>query len=189
MNSKKWADIKDFEGYYIASDDGDIMGLDRIVKHGSGCDMFRKGKLMAKSLDGMGYHVVTLSKEGKCHTPKVHRLIASAFIRNIDNKPEVNHKNGIKTDNMVSNLEWATPSENVIHAHKTGLVNIKIGINHSLYGKRSEEVKKTRIILNIETGIYYYGLNAAALHNNVPRAHLSDKLNGIRKNNTSLIYA
>lgn len=64
-----------------------------------------------------GYWRVELSGR-KC---LLHRLLAQAFIPNPDNKPQVNHKNGVKTDNRLENLEWATQSENQIHAYRTGL--------------------------------------------------------------------
>ena len=62
-----------------------------------------------------------LQLQGKPKMPKVHRLVAKAFIPNPDNKPQVNHINGIKWDSVVSNLEWATNGENSQHAYATGL--------------------------------------------------------------------
>ncbi|WP_410891373.1 HNH endonuclease [Neobacillus sp. 204] len=64
---------------------------------------------------------VCLSKNGKIKMMRVHRLVASTFIPNPENKPEVNHKNGVKSDNEVSNLEWNTRIENVRHSYETGL--------------------------------------------------------------------
>ena len=68
-----------------------------------------------------GYYYVNLYKNGTPRHYYVHRLIAEAFIPNPNNKPEINHKNGVKTDNRIANLEYCTAKENVIHAYKTKL--------------------------------------------------------------------
>lgn len=73
------------------------------------------------SLAKTGYFSAALRRNGACHYFLVHRLVAEAFISNPGDKPTVNHKNGIKTDNRVENLEWATVQENNIHAIRTGL--------------------------------------------------------------------
>lgn len=83
-----------------------------------------KCKALKTRLDKDGYVVVTIYLDGKRYDKKVHRLVAEAFIPNPKNKPEVNHKNGIKTKNHKSNLEWVTGSENLYHAWDTGLTKL-----------------------------------------------------------------
>lgn len=68
-----------------------------------------------------GYYTVALRNEFEIKTVSVHRIVAMAYIPNPDGKPQVNHKNGDKSDNNVDNLEWMTSKENVQHAHDTGL--------------------------------------------------------------------
>lgn len=73
----------------------------------------------------------------------VHRLIAECFIPNPLNLPQLNHKNGIKTDNRAENLEWVTRKENIKHAYKTGLINNK-GEKHTVAKLTDEEVYKIK---------------------------------------------
>lgn len=70
-----------------------------------------------------------------------HRLVAQAFLPNPENKPEVNHKNGIKSDNRVNNLEWSTPVENMQHAISTGLKTFKSGYDHHRTALTEEQVQ------------------------------------------------
>ena len=83
-----------------------------------------KGRWLKQSKMAHGYLYVCLFKEGKRKNVYVHRLVAEAFLPRIEGKDQVNHKDGIKTNNEMSNLEWVNPSENRLHAFKTGLQKV-----------------------------------------------------------------
>src|ERR1035437_2005199 len=101
-----WKDIVNYEGSYQVSNLGKIRGLKRVII----CKNHRTKSIperpITQWLDHKGYYCVDLSKQNKRVHHRIHRLIAQEFIPNPLNKPEVNHKNGIKLDNSIENLEW-----------------------------------------------------------------------------------
>ena len=96
-----------------------------------------RNKYMKLKEDVYGYVRVSLSNQNNKSKFNVHRLVAEAFIPNVHTKKEVNHKNGIKTDNRVENLEWVTSSENTKHS-------FNIGLNISNKGEKNGMSKLTK---------------------------------------------
>jgi len=130
-----WEPIKGYEGIYELNRLGQIKRLPCSVKRGANGNLPIKERLLSGSIQKHGYFTVILSRDGKKDKRYLHRLIAEHFIQNGENKPTVNHINGIKTDNRIENLEWATYQENNVHAFDTGL-NSTIGAR--LAGKKGE---------------------------------------------------
>jgi hypothetical protein len=116
-----WIPIVGYEGLYEVSNLGNTRSLDRILSHPSKGRITKRGGIKKQTPTKRGYKSVTLSKLGKSKTLLVHRLVAIAFIPNTNKKPCINHKDGVKTNNNVENLEWVTHSENIKHSWDIGI--------------------------------------------------------------------
>lgn len=116
MTIEIWKPIDGYDGYYFVSNMGRVMSSYRISGNGNIINEAIKKQRTCK-----GYSVVSIKYNNVKKALKVHRLVAITFLDNPQKKPEVNHKNGVKSDNRVENLEWVSSSENSIHAFATGL--------------------------------------------------------------------
>jgi hypothetical protein len=170
MEEEIWRDIKSYEGIYLVSNLGRIKSISRKIWNGKGY-FISKEKILNGTITDKGYISVELC--GKHNM--AHRLVASAFIENIYNKPQVNHIDGNKKNNNIMNLEWCTNSENQIHAYKNGLNT------HSL-----ESGRKKRMVakLDLATGEVlekFNSISEARKSINVKRDNISSVCKGFRK--------
>lgn len=113
-----WKAIKGYEGRYEVSNLGRVRSFDKVLYLKNSSFMHKGRIIKLRPGKTSPYLLASLSSNGVRKVKLVHRLVAEAFIDNSELKPEVNHKNGVKTDNRASNLEWVTSSENKQHALK-----------------------------------------------------------------------
>lgn len=176
-------DIKGFEGAYQISNFGNVKSLAKSWLNGTRS----KGETLLKQQSHLGYLNVILCIDGVKTRHLIHRLVAKEFIDNSENKPQVNHINGIKTDNRVENLEWATSRENINHSWKNGLSRMteKMRLSASKVGKKYN----TKVIIDLNTGVFYDSVRELSDLLGVNYSTLRSQLNGNNPNKTSFIYA
>lgn len=148
-----WKEVKGFEGFYEVSNIGNVRSVVRCVNHYLGGKSLKKSVLLKKTINNRGYYSVILKKNSFSKCSMCHKLVLESFSTNDFNKPIVNHKNGIKTDNRLENLEWCTYSENTKHAFDNGMI----------YNKTKEERYNSKLTEDIVKEIRDNKLN----HKNV----------------------
>lgn len=140
--------IVGFEGLYQVSENGFVVSMKRQRALRGGKTAKVAERVLKTGNSKGGYKTVTLSKDGKTTTLKLHRLVAEYFIPNPENKKTVNHKDGDKSNNAKSNLEWSTQSENHTHAYQTGLRVSTKGENHGRSKLTKDDVFEIRRLLS-----------------------------------------
>lgn len=122
-----WKKISKFNNQYEISNKGRIRSTYKVLFRSNGRKHTRRSKVLKPDIKHSGYAIGAVCVDKKMISYKVHRLVAELFIPNPKNKETVNHKNGIKHDNRVENLEWATRKEQSVHARDNGLTTILRG--------------------------------------------------------------
>lgn len=156
MSQKEmWKDIKGYEELYEINVNGEVRRKDRICENGKTI----KRHIIKPCLNSSGYKMVRLSKEGKVKHKFVHRLLLEMFAENINNYPCINHKDGNKLNNNLSNLEYCTYSYNNKEAYKLGL--------KKPYRKKVNQYTKDNIFLKT-----YNSILEASKITNIDRANI-----------------
>lgn len=166
-----WKDIAGYENKYQVSNHGRV----RSINYNNTGQM----KILKPYPSHGGYLVVTLCKEGKRTKKRLHRLVAEAFLENPDNKPEVNHIDGDKTNNYASNLEYMTCKENIRHAWDNGLCEEVRELSRQSIIIAQESRKKS--VRCITTNTIYDSVVNAARQTGATRQNIDKCCKGERK--------
>lgn len=159
---EEWRDLPDYEGIYNVSDLGRVKSLKRFVKMPRGKYRCIEDKILKPVIDKLGYSVVRINKFGTSKTVKVHQLVAISFLKHIPNGKNdfvVDHKNNIKSDNMVFNLQIITHRENA-SKDKKGFTSKYVGV---FWGTR-EKKWQSKIYIDGKSKFLGYFFNEIDAH-------------------------
>lgn len=176
MENEIWVPIRGYEDIYMLSNLGRVKSISRyFMRHGY--KVYLKETIL-KTYSNRGYPSVKLCKNAVTKQAAIHRILAIHFLPNPENKPDINHINGIKGDFRLENLEWCTHKENINHALRTKLI----------VRKSSQYDCIRREIIDISTGELFPTLDDAVAKTKIKRSTLRCYLTGHRTNKTSLRY-
>lgn len=156
MCTEIFVPIHGYEGLYEISNLGRVKSLPKVVGRRIKPESFLKIRISKQ-----GYKMVSLCKQYTVFNASVHRLVAEAFIPNPEHKETINHIDGNKLNNAISNLEWATQHENNLHAYRTGLHDPK---KNGRTGKRRPLTESEKKLISERT--------KEAMHTSVVQAKL-----------------
>lgn len=181
-----WKDIEGYEDLYQVSNMGRIKSLER-YKENHGKLQKVEEKIKTMNIKNSGYQFVQLYKNNKYKNLMVHRLVAQAFIPNVDNKPQINHIDGNKLNNNVTNLEWCTNSENGKHAWDTGLKQCTERLKEATRKTNKEYKSKPINQLDLQGNYIRTWLSAheASRQLGIDRSTISQCCRGSRRNKTA----
>jgi hypothetical protein len=183
-----WKDIEGYEGLYQASTHGRIRSVNRIIYTTDNKIREQPGKILSPGKNNRGYYNVVLYKNKKAKTIFIHRLIATTFIENTYNKVWINHIDGVKANNKISNLEFSTISENIKHAFKNGLNKP----NRAMVGRFGRLSPVSRSIHQFSiSGEYiasYESITEAMIINGFKGHGISDSAKGKKKTSNGYIW-
>lgn len=147
LPNEEWRDVPGYVGYYQVSNFSRIRSLDMLVNHNCGGTALRKGRILTQQKTHHPYLRVTFSINGKRSDFFAHIIVGLVWVANPSSKPKINHKNGIKLDNLPSNLEWCTDSENIQHAYDTGLFPKRFGANNHFTKLTEQQAREIKLMI------------------------------------------
>jgi len=148
----EFVDVKGYEGYYVVSKDGIVKRLAMWSDRTPQSPQYTPERIVKINISPYGYYSCKFCMKGVKSTILMHRLIATAFIPNPENKRTVNHKDGNKLNNHIDNLEWATDKEQIIHAYDNNLNHrnyLKVYNNDGSVRHESITITNLAIELNV----------------------------------------
>ena len=164
-----WKPLKNFESTHLISNLGNVKCIST-------------NKLLNILKHSRGYNAININVNKTKNHLLLHRLLAINFIDNPNNYTQVNHINGIKTDNRLENLEWITPSNNMKHAFKTGLNK------QTNFQKEVLRQRVSKKVINIETNEIFQSVKIASEKYNIHPSTLAQMLRGSLYNKTQLRF-